>query len=245
MKRSGWSRPLSLSSTKMTIQTHRSWLRNAAYWALFAAVCGAVAYWAYSLGNRIPGIKSAVSPEQVTALRQQVEKLTAERDLLIAASNAVESTLNIERSAQQQLAKQVKSLQTENNKLTEDLAFFDSLLPTDTGAQGITIRRLKIDAPMPGQLRYRLLVMQGGKGKGKAEFVGNLQLAVTVSQGGKNVMMVFPDAKASDGGKYKINFAHYQRLEGVVTLPDGAVVKTVQARVLEKGQMRAQQSASL
>lgn len=243
MKRSGWSHPLSLSSTKMTIQTHRSWLRHVAYWTLFVAVCCAIAYWAYSLGNRIPGAKPAASPEQIMALRQQVEKLTYERDLLIAASNAVESKLNIERSAQQQLAKQVKSLQTENNKLTEDLAFFDSLLPTDTGAQGITIRRLKIDAPIPGQLRYRLLVMQGGKGK--VEFNGNLQLAVTVSQGGKNVMMVFPDAKANDGAKYKINFAHYQRLEGVVTLPDGAVVKAVQARVLEKGQMRVQQSASL
>jgi hypothetical protein len=34
-------------------------------------------------------------------------------------------------------------------------------------------------------------------------------------------------------------------LEGVLTLPDGVIVKTLQARVLDRGQIRAQQSANL
>jgi len=31
----------------------------------------------------------------------------------------------------------------------------------------------------------------------------------------------------------------------VLTLPDGATARTIQARVLEKGQLRAQQSANI
>jgi hypothetical protein len=58
-------------------------------------------------------------------------------------------------------------------------------------------------------------------------------------------MMVFPEANSNEQDKFKLGFKHYQRVEGVLTLPEGALVKTVQARVLEKGQIRVQQAANL
>ncbi|HEY0847363.1 MAG TPA: DUF6776 family protein, partial [Noviherbaspirillum sp.] len=154
-----------------------------------------------------------------------------------------ESQLNIERSAQSQLATQVKTLVAENARLKEDLAFFESLLPNATGPQGIAIRRLKVDHIAPNQLRYRLLIMQGGKGDRR--FTGTLQLAVTTLQDGKSAMMVFPEGVPGEQEKFKLNFMHYQRVEGVLTLPEGVSTKLVQARVLENGQVRAQLSANL
>jgi len=183
------------------------------------------------------------SGAQVATYKEQIEKLSAERDQFSTTANAAESQINIERSAQKQMATQAKTLEAENTKLKEDLAFFESLLPADTGAHGVTIRRLKADVLAPNQLRYRLLIMQGGKGD--HDFIGNLQLTVTVLQGGKSAMMNFPEVNAADTEKFKLGFKHYQRMEGVLTLPDGAQMKTVQARVLEKGQIRAQLSVNL
>ena len=157
--------------------------------------------------------------------------------------DAAESTLNIERAAQKQLTQQAKTLEADNMRLKEDLAFFESLLPADTGTRGISIRRVVVDMVAPGQLRYRLLVMQGGKGD--VQFDGNVQFSINGQHGGKSVMMLLPDAKSNDADKFKISFKHYQRLEGILAIPEGWIVKTVQARVLEKGQLRTQQSANL
>ena len=200
--------------------------------------------WTYDLGRNITGFNPDAINQRLTLLKEQVEKLSSERDQFSTTVNAAESQLNIERSAQKQLAEQVKVLETENTKLKEDLTFFESLLPANSG-KGIAIRRLKADLVAPNQLKYRVLVMQGGRGPGKPDFVGNLQFAVTVVQEGKSVMMIFPSGNSGEVDKFKLGFKHYQRAEGVLTLPDGASVKTVQARILENGQIRAQQSANL
>ena len=53
--------------------------------------------------------------------------------------------------------------------------------------------------------------------------------------------MEFPDAKAGESAKLKLSFKHYQRIEGQISLPEGASVKNVQMTVLEKGELRAKQ----
>jgi len=204
---------------------------------------GAIAMWTYDSGRFSGGVVPENTRDQLASYKEQLAKLTAERDQFSTTVNAAESQLNIERSAQKQLAAQVKTLESENTRLKEDLAFFESLLPNATGPAGVAIRRLKIDQVAPNQVRYRLLVMQGGKGDRR--FVGNLQLMVTVIQEGKSAMMTFPAAVPAEQEKFKLSFMHYQRVEGVLTLPEGASTKLVQARVLENGQVRAQLSANL
>jgi hypothetical protein len=238
-----WWRRLSISSPKMTVRTALPWPLRMAFIAGVIGLGGAIAVWTYDLGSALTNPNASDAKERLANNKEQIEKLTAERDQFSTTVNAAESQLNIERSAQKQLAAQVKTLETENTSLKEDLAFFESLLPNATGAQGISIRRVKIDQLAPNQLRYRLLVMQGGAGD--HNFIGNLQLAVTTLQGGKSAMMVFPENNSNELDKFKLSFKHYQRLEGVLTLPDGALVKLVQARVLERGQIRAQQAANL
>ncbi len=202
-----------------------------------------MAMWVYDLGRSLTGFNPAVSREKLAIYRQQVEKLQTERDGLSTTVNASHSQRTMEEAAQNQLMKQLKVLETENLKLKEDLAFFESLLPSTTGPQGISVRRFKAELIASNQLRYRLLIMQGGKGE--QDFVGNLQLVVTVMQQGKGAMMTFPDTHSSNTGQYKLEFKHYQRLEGVLTLPDGVTIKSVQARIMDKGQVRAQQSVNL
>lgn len=219
------------------------WALRLAVAALVLGLAGAIALWIYDLGHSLTGAPAAYSKEQYVRYKGQIEALVAERDQLSSTVNAAESRLNIERAAQKQLASQVKTLESENVRLKEDLAFFESLLPNATGPAGVAIRRLKVDMIAPNQLRYRLLVMQGGKGD--QQFVGSVQLAVSVLQDGKDAMMIFPDGSLNDSNKFKLGFRHYQRVEGVLTLPEGVSAKLVQARVLEKGQVRTQVSTNL
>ena len=120
--------------------------------------------WSYDASHGVHSGHPDNAKEQLAKYKDQVEQLIAERDKYSTTVNGAESQLNIERSAQKQLAEQVKALESENTRLKEDLAFFESLLPNATGPLGISIRRLKIDQVAPNQIRYRLLIMQGGKG---------------------------------------------------------------------------------
>jgi hypothetical protein len=238
-----WLRRHSISAPRMTIKSDLSWPMKLAYFLFLLGLAAAVAYTAYDLGRRFAGLSPGMSAEQLATIRDQFQKLSAERDQYSSTVNAADSQINIERAAQKQLVAQVKALEAENTRLKEDLAFFESLLPADTGPSGVAIRRLKAEISGPNQLRYRLLVMQ--KGKGERDFVGNLQLVVTVVQNGKSAMMVFPESNSADQNKYTLGFKHYQRVEGMLTLPEGVLIKSVQARVLEKGQIRTQLSANL
>lgn len=213
--------------------------------AVLAGIAG-IAFGGYDVGRSFSSARTTTSAVSAPTISDQVAQIQAERDRLASTANSAESQINIERSVQRQLAAQVKVLEVENSKLKEDLAFFESLLPADRTGGSVSIRRLKADVAGTGQLRYRLLVMQGGKGD--RDFTGSLQMAVTVLQNGKSAVIVFPEAGRKDPvdtDKFQLAFKRYQRIEGLLTLPPGAEMKSVQARILEKGQLRAQQTALL
>jgi len=84
------------------------------------------------------------------------------------------------------------------------------------------------------------LVMQGGKNV--QDFVGELQFLLTIIENGKTVTLTLPEIKNDGATRLKLSFKYYQRLEGSLNVPEGAVVKTLQARILDKGQLRTFQS---
>jgi hypothetical protein len=235
-----WQRRVAAS--KMTISHQQPWGIKLALVVLVLGLSGAIAMWTYDLGRSF-AFGPKFSAERLELLQQQVDQLAAERDKLSAAANTIESQQNIEKSTQKQLGDQVKSLTAENLKLKDDLAFFESVMPATTGPEGVTIQRIKAEMAAPNQLRYRVLVMQGGKGN--RDFGGEMQFTLTLVQAGKPAMMQFPDAKVGEAGKLKLFFRHYQRLEGLITLPEGVTVKAIQVKVMDKGVQRAQQSINL
>ena len=243
MKYRLWRRRMTISAPKMTIKRHLPLPLLILLWTAVVAVGAAAAVWTYQLGrNNLPGLHGDAG-EQIEQLSEQVKKLTAENERLQSASNASQNELKIAQTAQATLATQVKNMEAEINRQKEDLAFFDSLLPTNLGAPGITIQRFKAEQAAPNQLRYRVLVMQGGGGT--QQFAGNLQLSVNMVQGGKGVTINFPEGNSGDQARYRLAFKYYQRVEGLLTIPEGAIVKSVAVRVLDRGQVRAQQSVDL
>src|ERR1039457_5518833 len=109
-----WLRRLSVSSPRMTVKSNLPWPLKMVLLVVVLGLGGAVAMWTYDLGRRFTGIDPGASRAQLETFREQVEKIQAERDRFSTTVNAAESQLNIERSAQKQLATQVRTLESEN-----------------------------------------------------------------------------------------------------------------------------------
>lgn len=237
-------RRMSISAPRMTVTTAMPWPTRIVFAAVLLGLGALGGIWFYEYGRSLAGMSPRPSSEQFLASRQQIQALQAEKEQLLSAANTAESQLAMERAAQKQLALQFKTLENENAKLKEDLAFFERMLPLDGKATtGVAIRGITAELRSPAQLEYRLLIMQ--RGKAVNDFVGSLRLSVSAVQNGRVVQMNFPDAKSADINNFRLVFRHYQRLEGTLTLPPGVVVRSLQATVLEKGQVRAQQSLNL
>ncbi|KAF4000011.1 hypothetical protein HAV38_00155 [Glaciimonas immobilis] len=235
---------MSVSAPRMSVKSHFPWPLKAIFLVLIIAFGATIALWAYYSGRNFASA-NAVTARDVAALNRQIADLMVERDRFSSVVNAAESQANIASATQTHLSQQIATLEADNAKLKEDLAFFEGLLPIATGSDDIAIQRLSFALTAPTQLRYRSLIMRGGK-VGR-DFVGDLQIVVTAVVRGKNLILTYPEQSANSPEKaaFQLDFKYYQRIDGVLTLPDGTVVKRVQARVRENGKVRTQQSANL
>ena len=247
MKKTLWRRRMSISAPKMSVKSHFPWPLKIVSLVVMIGVAVALTFWVYESGRKSAGahMSAAESTRTVSELKSQVVELSAERDRFSSVVNASESQSNIAQATQVQLSKQIATLEADNAKLKEDLAFFEGLLPTATGGDGIAIQRLSLQLMSPTQLRYRALIMQGGK-VGR-DFIGDVQIIVTLTVRGKSVVLSFPEQNTNTVEKagFQLDFKYYQRVDGVLTLPDGAVVKTLQAKVRQRGRVLAQQTADI
>lgn len=235
-----------IRAAKVTVRTHVPWYL---WWLLLALSCVLVlglGSWVYDSGRRLAGFDSSASQREIEALRGSQLELQAEVSRLRKIADTSESQLQIERTAGQQLARQVKVLEQEAVSLREDLSFFEGLVPVGESQKdaGPSISRLRIETDMDGRFRYRMLIIQRG-GKGQSLFRGSLQLAVRLEQNGKDVMMLLPASGDADNPKYRLEIKHFQRAEGIISIPSGARIKSVEARLLQNGVMLTKQVSNL
>ncbi len=236
-----------LLSQRLAVRTHLPWPLRVLGAVLVLVLVAGAAGWAYDAGRRLTGAvpdMAATKAENAT-LREQAVAMAAQRDRLQAVANTAEAQLQMARGAQEGLAQQLKSAEAEVAQLKEDLAFFESLLPAGGNTSGIHVRsfRVSLDETDALKMHYRLLIMQGGSKafSSLAEFRGEVQLVVSLMQGGKPVALTVPEAATNP--LPGVRLTHYQRIEGAFALPAGATVRAVTVRILQNGQLRATQTA--
>lgn len=241
-----FARLFGVSAVRMTIRRHVPWPLRLLPLALAIAVSAVCAVWLWQMlfGN-VSATQNAQSAE-IARLKSELEGVNAERLRLEAIVNSADSQIKVEQTAASRLVGQIKSLEQDNARLKSDVAYFESLLPAAGQSDaGVSIRRFEVMQEAQGsQLRYRALVLQGGRQE--KEFSGSVQLVVATMNAGKPVNWTWPDQAGPEmRDRGRLSFKRYQRLEGVIDLPAGSTVRSVQLRVLEKGVVRAQQAASL
>lgn len=234
-----------ISAPRVMVRTHVPWYWRVLGFVFTGAIALALAGWVYDAGRRIAGFDRSESAQEIGSLRERVVSLEAEAERLRAANNANESSLQIERTAQQQLTAQVSALEAENNRLKEENAVFERLAQGGGKDGAIAINRLRVFADGgSGRYRYQFLVAQNGEQRGR-EFKGSVQVAVTLQPGGPGGMIVLPRPDDSDSDRYAVVFKYFRRIDGVFTLPNGVKPKSIEIRLLQDGAVRAAQTVNL
>jgi hypothetical protein len=230
---------------KLTVQRHIPWPLRVLGWTL-AVLLGAgtaIAVWNATIG------KGAKQREQLVADNklqdEQLISLEAERKRLQSLVDVADSKLKIEKTAQENLAKQLSSTEAENAKLKVDLAYMESLLPSAQVGDGLAVRRFQVEKDsVQNQWLLKGLLVQADKSE--KEFSGTLQVIASGTQNGKPFTWTWPEAgKAETLVKSKVSFKRTLRISQTLNTPADMVVKSMQIRVLEQGSIRAQQSVNV
>ena len=234
-----------IAAPKVAVRIHLPWYARWLGIALLLAFSAALAAWIYDAGRRFAGFDRREAEQEITAMRREFDTARSELERLRALANAADSKLSIERTAQQKLAQQIRTLESDNARLREELAIFESMLSADgPGVAPLSIRRFKVEREMqPGEYRYRLLMLTSGLRRG--EFRGRYELLIRLTENGRSAMITLPESADSPAPGFGLEFKHFQRVQGTFRTNPKARVESVQVRVYEAGsvQVRATETA--
>jgi regulator of replication initiation timing len=217
-----------IGSSRMAIRSQLAWYWRWALNLLMMAAVAAVVWWIVENSYRITGFNHAEARQRIGALTEENALLRRDFDALRANLGANERQLQIERAAQRELARSVAQLQEENAALKEDLGFLRNIMSSGAAPEGVGVSELKVERDGPNEYRYRMLLTQGGQRK--QDFKGRVQILARVLQGGTPSVLTFPDPAAGDVGTFEFRF--YHKVDGRFAIPEGAVLKSVDVRVL-------------
>jgi hypothetical protein len=221
-----------ISAPRVAVRTAIPW-----YWRWLGLIALAIVVMmfsrtAYDFGKKFAGFDQSEADREVQRLGAANAKLELEVGQLSGNLAQVERQMQIERATYEDLVKQVKALTEENAVLKEDLAFFQTLMPSGGKEGGVAVNRFLVqNDALPGEFRYRLLLTQTGQRT--KDFQGRLQFVVNLQQDGKKTVMTLPAEDDKEAKGFKLNFRFYQRVEGTFRVAPGVVVKGMQVRVLE------------
>jgi uncharacterized protein DUF6776 len=247
MKRN-WAKTLrrrfGIATSRVEIHSALPW-----YWRWLGIVAllgisAASAAWIYDAGRRFAGFDRSEVQEELSRVSRELDTARSELDRLRAVANAADSRLSIERTAQQELAQQIRTLEQDNARLREELGTFESMVTSDarTGnAPAIYSFQVVADV-LPGEYRYRLLLVTPSSRR-ERDFNGRLELVVSLTEEGRNAMMSFPEQ--ADAAAFRLAFKYFRRVEGTFRVNPKAKVESVQVRIYETGSSRPRATHSV
>jgi hypothetical protein len=218
----------------MAVRTHIAWYwRWLGYFALGTLVFG-VGWTTYDYGMELAGFRQSEAARALARLNEEIGRREAQIAELRTQVATAERQMQIERATYGDLARQVKTLSEENSTLKEDLAFFQSLMASGGKEGALTVNRFRVQPEsLPGEYRYRLLLVQTGQRV--KEFHGSLQFVLNLEQSDRKLVVTLPAEGEKNVKDYQVNFKFFHRVEGTFRVPPGATVKNLQLRVFENG----------
>ncbi len=213
-----------------------SWRRRVLWIGVALLLASAGGFGLYIAGQRSAGHDRFEALETIAHLRDENAALKAQHAQISQSLDHASSQLRIELAARQGLEGQVRRMEEERGRLSQDLALFENLFPVNStdgvpAIRGFRIEPVEIGGPSSAW-RYRVLVMRGGQPKD--DFRGEFRLSARFRVGNRDI-----DAVAPENGQVatSLQFRTYQRIEGRFQAPQGAKLLGAKARVEENGKL--------
>lgn len=223
-----------LGSRPVSIRPELPWYWRSSIISTVAIAFLVCAYGMYELGRRLGGTYSERTERERGELQSRVSTLEAELAQLRALAFSSDSRLQVEKTAQSQLASQLKMVEEENARMKEELAFFENIVPGGKDDR-LTIHRFRVEPNgIPGEYRYRLLVLAGSAREDR-EFNGSVQLVLNTQREERNNVITLPENRGVPDPNYRLRFKRMHRVEGSFRVDPSVKVRGVQIRLLEQG----------
>ncbi len=228
-------RRLSVSAPRMIVRSHLPWPLRWAALAVMLGFSAAIALWAFEFGKEIAGLDRGAK-EEMAVLRSELAALKERHGSAQQIANTADSLLKAERAAQDRLVQQVRQLELDKQALQDELGFFQRLIPAS--GEGLQVRGLSAESPAEGQLRYQMLLVH--QAKGNDEFRGRYEVLLSGQVEGRAWQQTL------QGGPRPLQLRRVTRVTGLIDHPPGAVIKSLQVRVMDaQGATRATQTVRL
>ncbi|UCV12278.1 hypothetical protein KI614_03305 [Dechloromonas denitrificans] len=228
-------RRFGIAAPRLVVRQHIAWP-----WVVFplgALVLCSLGGFLWVLQNNQAGVLE----RELAALRIQVLHQADELMVLRATAGTEKNAVHIERTAQQGLLARLKGVEDENSLLREDVRLFERLLLSSDEEAAVRIEGFRVVPDGAGRYRYRLILFFR-PAKQVSEFRGRLQFLVTFEREGK-IQRLSLSEKKELAPTSLVEFKTMLRREGVVEIPEGAVLRGVEVRVLQGDTLRANKIA--
>ncbi len=234
-----------ISAQRVAVRMHLPWPWLALSLITLVGSVLVLGAWLHAAGYLLPGLGGHFIANDLVGMPVKVAQVESELELARKMASSNESRLHIELATQERLAAEIKSLEEENTRLKADLAMFENFAGGHAGTAALVMSQLQIfPSTAQGEYRYRLMLVQGGDKK-QQELKGKLQFIATMQYGVKISTMQF--MFMGDGGTEpsQISFRYFRRFEGVFNVPPGAQLKSLEARFIKDGVIKASQTVML
>jgi hypothetical protein len=226
-----------IDAPRMAVRSHLPWPWRAVVGAALLAIVGGMWWWGFDFGQIFGGFNRKEVEARIAALESENATLRSEASELRAKAAQQDSELAMTRGAQATLSKQALELVNENSQLKEENMFLQKLVADSSKQVGVSIQRLAVERERDDAWRYSLLVVRGGNPREELE--GTLSLQFTLQPPGgpstRPTVLTLPDDQPETATTLRLRFKYYQRVEGTVRVPEGALVRSVTARAFEAG----------
>jgi hypothetical protein len=226
-----------IAAPKVVVRSQLPW-RWLALPILLLVLLIALLGWMFLQRNQVGEVGRELQEIRARFLQQQEEL-----SLLRSTAGTGQNAMSIERAAQRNLLSRIKDLEQENAALKEDMLLFERLIPVVGDEDVLRLEGLRVVKDDSGRYRYRLLVAYQPS-RNKPEFSGRLQLVVDYLLAGRVEQLLLP-GKAEAASDYQVSLKHFLRREGGFQLPEGAQLKSVEARIFQGATLLGRQSAQL
>jgi len=204
-----------------------------------------VGQWAGQADLSVMGDRLSREVRQAAEQRDAIDALRESNPQLQAERERRDGERLLEFATRQNLERSVKQQEGEIARLREQLTVYEQLLPT--GPQGtITVRGMEVSR-QANALRYRVLLMRSGN-VDNGSFDGSLSFVAEGVRGGQQETLSLspltgsPLANEGDESDLEIAFDRYQRVQGLLAIPEGFEPHTITLNVQEGNVVRASRS---